>query len=120
MAYPWTVLPRVGTSSATLWVRNPGVDGSDAEKIEGVHVGFLRKVKGVKDRRLGDETWKKEEVYRVLQAEGTKPIWEYINKRQAMVAGWVALWPIFEVCAKDMGYEGGGKLCETWWQQAAV
>ena len=26
-------------------------------KLEGVHVGFLRKVTGVKARRLGDEIW---------------------------------------------------------------
>ena len=39
----------------------------------------------------------------VLQASGTKPLNTYINKRQAKVADWVALRPIFEVFAKDAG-----------------
>ena len=37
-----------------------------------------------------------------------------------MVEEWVALCPIFEVCAKDKGYEGGGRLYEKWWQQKAA
>ena len=50
---------------------------------------------------------------------GTKPLREYINKRQATVAEWVDLRPIFEVCAKDTRYAGGGKFCEPWWWQEA-
>ena len=43
---------------------------------------------------------------------GTKPLWEYIERMQATVAEWVALQPIFEVCTKDTGYEGGGRFCD--------
>ena len=46
----------------------------------------------------------------MLQAEGTKPLREYIDKRQAAVVEWVVLRPIFEICEKETGYEGGGKL----------
>ena len=56
----------------------------------------------------------------MIQAAGTKPLKEYIEKRQAAVAEWVSLWPIFGVCAKDTGYGVGGKLREPWWQQEAV
>ena len=31
---------------------------------------------------------------------------------------WVALRPIFEVCTREIGYEGGGKLRVPWWRQA--
>ena len=86
------------------------------KNLEGVHVGFLRQVTGMKARRLGDKTWTKEGPDRVLQAAGTKSLREYIDKRQATVAEWVALRPIFEVCAKETGYEGGGKLREPWWR----
>ena len=55
----------------------------------------------------------------MLQAAGTKPLQEYIDKRQAAVEEWVSLRPIFEVCAKETGYEGGGKLHELWWRQEA-
>ena len=44
----------------------------------------------------------------MLQAAGTKPLREYINMRQVLVAEWVALQPILEVCAKDTGYDVGG------------
>ena len=73
-------------------------------------MGFLRQVTWMKARRLGDNTWTKEGLERLIQTAGTKPLWEYINKKQAMVVEWVALRPIFEVCAKEKGYEGGGIL----------
>ena len=37
----------------------------------------------------------------VLQAAGTKPLWEHFKKSQATVVEWVDLRPIFEVCAKE-------------------
>ena len=30
--------------------------------------------------------------------------------RQATVAEWVALWPIFDVCMKETGYGGGAPV----------
>ena len=36
------------------------------------------------------------------------------------MAEWVDLWPIFEVCENDTGYEGGGRLQEPWWRQATA
>ena len=68
----------------------------------------------MKDQRLGDETWKNDGADRVLQVAETKPLWEYIKRRQATVVEWVSLRPIFEVCAEEMGYEGGGRFCEQW------
>ena len=53
--------------------------------------------------RLEDDTWKKEVKYRVLQAAGTKSLREYIDKREVTVVEWVALWPMFEVYAKERG-----------------
>ena len=84
------------------------------KNIEGVHVGVLRQVLGMKEWRLGDETWNEEGPYRVMHVGGTKPLREYINKMQATVAEWVALRPIFEVCKKETRYEGEGKLREPW------
>ena len=80
----------------------------------------MRQVTGMKAQRLGHKTWKKEGAYRVIQVALTTHVWEYINRRQAMVAEWVALRPIFEVCAKVIGYEGGGRLRKQWCQQTAA
>ena len=69
---------------------------------------------------MGGDTWQQERADRVLQAAGTKPLWEYINRRQATVAQWGGLRPISEVCAKETGYERGGRLCEKWWRWTAA
>ena len=69
-------------------------------KIKGVNVGFLRQVMEMKAQRIGDETCTQEGPDRVLQAAGTKPIREYINKRQATMEDWVDLRPISEVYEK--------------------
>ena len=73
------------------------------KKIEGVQMGLLRQVTRMKARRLGDKTWTNEGLDKVIQAAGTKPLWEYIDKRKVAAAEWVALWTIFEVCAKETG-----------------
>ena len=44
----------------------------------------------------------------MLHAAVTKPIRDYIDKRQVMVAEWVSLRPIFGVFVKKTGYEVGG------------
>ena len=47
---------------------------------------------------------------KVLQGAGTHPLRTYVDRRQVTVAEWVSLRPIFDVCERGMGYEGGGKL----------
>ena len=44
----------------------------------------------------------------------------YIDKRQATVAGWVALRPILEICDRGTGYDGGGRIQEPWWRQTVA
>ena len=36
------------------------------------------------------------------------------------MAQWVGLRPVFEICAGDTGYEGGGHKIEVWWHQGAA
>ena len=65
------------------------------QKLEGVHMGFLWQVAGMTARKLGVGTWQKEGVDRVIQDTGKNPFWEYTERRQATVAEWVSLRPIF-------------------------
>ena len=51
-------------------------------------------------RNLGVDTWQNKGEYRVIQATGTKLLQEYIEGRQAEIAEWVAMQPVFEVCVK--------------------
>ena len=70
--------------------------------------------------RMGDNTWQKEGSDRVLQVAGKKPLHEYINRRQEMVAEWVSLRPIFKVCVKETGYKVGVRFREQWWRHTAA
>ena len=36
------------------------------------------------------------------------------------VAEWVTLRPIYEICNREMGYEGGGMRRDTWWRKTAA
>ena len=80
------------------------------QKINVINVGFLQQVIGKKAIRLGDKNWRKEGAESVLQAAGKKTLNDYIIKSQATVAEWVSLRSIFEVCAKETGYEGEGRF----------
>ena len=33
---------------------------------------------------------------------------------------WVDSRPIFKVCARETGYNGGGNIWEQWWRQASA
>ena len=68
-----------------------------SQKLEGLHIEFLKKVTGNKMQRIGDDYWRKVVAESVIQADGKQPLKIYIDKSQATVAEWVALRPIFEV-----------------------
>ena len=101
---------------AETWV----LTATKLQNIEGVHVVLLRQVTGTTNQMLGVDTWKKEGGERVIQATGKKPLREYIERRQATVAEWVALRPLFKVCRKETGFEGGGRARKQWWRQTAA
>ena len=69
--------------------------------MEGIHIGFLRKMEGVRE------------------AAGMQALRTYINRRKATVAQWVALRPLFEVYAQETWYKGGGRRREAWWCQGS-
>ena len=52
-----------------------------------------------------------------LKEEGTQTLGTYVDRHQTTVAEWVALRPIYEVCDRYIGYEGGGSHSEPWWQK---
>ena len=90
------------------------------QRLEEVHIGLLRHVTKLKERRLKDDSWQKVAADRVIQGAGTKPLHTYLYRRQEIVAEWVTLQPIFEVCVRQTGYKGGENLWEPWWRQAAA
>ena len=101
---------------AEMWVLSAPM----AQSLEGVHVGFLRKAKKLKAERLRERLCWKAASKKVLQGAETQPIQTYLDRRQATVSEWVALRPIFNVCARETGYEGGGNLRVPWQRQEAA
>ena len=55
----------------------------------------------------------------VQEAARTQSERIYIGRRQATMDHWVALRPLFEVCARKIWYEGGGHKRNSWWLQEA-
>ena len=90
------------------------------QRLEGVHVGFLRQVTKLKGKRLRYGLWLKVVVDTVLQGSGKQPIQNYLEKSKATVAESLDLRHIFDVCIRETTYERGGKLRGPWWIQAAV
>ena len=52
----------------------------------------------------------------MLQGSGTQMLSTYVARRQATVAEWVATRNIFDVCVRETGFKGGGRLRVLWWK----
>ena len=57
---------------------------------------------------------------KVLQGAFTQPLQTYLDRRQATVEKWKYLRPIFDICVREIGYEGERKLRVPWWRQVAA
>ena len=88
--------------------------------LERAHVSFLRQVTRKQATRRRDMSWRKVTAEAVLQGAGTQTIRTYVDRRQVTVAEWMSIRPIFDLCVRDTGYEGGGRLWVPWWRQKAV
>ena len=62
-------------------------------------------------------TWVTPEAGKVQSSAGMKSVVTHIRCRQGTVEQWVALRPIFKLCAREKGYEGGrgGGKRDSWW-----
>ena len=69
-------------------------------KVEGIHNGFLCRVTVKISRQLIDGTWEMPGMEGVREAVVMQSVRTYIGRRQATVDQWVALRPLFEVCAR--------------------
>ena len=115
------ILQSGGTGGAPVRGGDVGlISGHGEADSGGPHVFFLRQVTGKRERRRQDGTWRQEGAESVLKAAGTQDIRTYINRRQAKVAQWVAVRPIFEICVRETGYEGRGRRRTPWWRQTAA
>ena len=68
-------------------------------KVEGSHMGFLSHITVDRALRKVEGIWETSRAVLVREAAGTQLVMTYIGRQQGMVSQWVALRPIFEVCA---------------------
>ena len=81
---------------------------------------FLKLVMVNRARQLGDGTWETPGAEGVKEAVGTHIARIYIEQRQANVAQWVALRPLFYVCAREAGNERVFQRRKVWGRQEAT
>ena len=65
-------------------------------------------IAGKTAKQLGDGTWETPGAEGIREASRIHLDRIYIERRQATMVQWVALLPLFEVCVRGTGYEGGG------------
>ena len=76
---------------------------------------LLRQMMEKRTKRVLDGTWIQEGGESVLKVVGTQVVRNYIGRRQATVAQWVALQPMFEVCVKqETSCDSGGQRQPLW------
>ena len=74
-------------------------------------------ITGKRTKQLGDGTWETTGAESMREAAVKQSARICIERRRATVAQWVALRPLFEVCSRETGYEGGGLRRKVWWSQ---
>ena len=84
------------------------------QMLEGAHVSSLRQVTRKQEMWRRYVSWQQVTEESVLQGAGTRSFRKYVDRQQTAVAEWVALQTIFDVCVRDMGYEGGWRLWVPW------
>ena len=98
------------------WVLSKSIE----KRIEGTHMEFLQMITGKRANILGYGTWETPGAEGIRETAGTQLSRIYIEQRKATVAQWVAIRPLFEVGAREKGYEGEGRRRKGWWRQEAT
>ena len=81
--------------------------------VYGKHTAFLQQIMRKQSRQNPYGTWVISALGEMMGEEGVQLAAMYIGRRQGEVSQWVALRSIFEVCAREQGYEGGGGVVEA-------
>ena len=83
--------------------------------LEGFHHRIARRISGKVAQRVGEE-WHYPPIEEALEEAGLWPMREYIRRRQATIADFIATRPIFELC-NNAEVLGGASRVMRWWQQ---
>ena len=97
------------------WVLTPCLDKS----LEGCHHQAAWRMAGMGHKRQWDRTWVYPPIVVALEMVGLEEIGVYIARRQNMVAQYIAICPIMDLC---LAAEKNPKMClyRRWWEQTAL
>ena len=84
--------------------------------LEGFHHRAARRITGNQARRLPNGDWEYPPLAPALEAAGLWPMKEYVRRRQAHIAEYVATRPIFQLCSQAPALSGSSRALR-WWQQ---
>ena len=84
--------------------------------LEGFHNSISRRNVGVTAQRDNDGGWEWDLMEVALQAIGVWPMMEYVWRRQATSADYVAGRPIYKLCTGSERMEGSIRFM-WWWDQ---
>ena len=87
---------------------------SMGNRIGGMHTEFLQMITGKIENQLGDETWETPGSEGIQEAAVTQLYRIYIERQQATVEQWGGIRPLFKLCTRETGYEGGGQRRKVW------
>ena len=92
------------------------VTDSMVKVLEGFHHRVARRITGRMARRLPSGEWHYPSFKKALRKAGLWSMREYIRRRQARVAEYIATRPIYDLCM-DAPVLPGSNRVQRWWQQ---
>ena len=84
--------------------------------LEGFHHRVARRITGNQARRLPNGEWEYPPLEPALEAAGLFPMKEYVRRRQAHIADYIATRPICNMCVDATPLSGSSRRLR-WWQQ---
>ena len=102
------VLQGGDTGSTHTWFGDLGLICGGGEDVGQDTPQVSEKIMGKQARRKAYGTWVNPKAEVVWEATGSQLSMTYIGIIQGMVAQWVVLRAIFEVCTRETVYDGGG------------
>ena len=107
------VVQQVLLFGAETWTVTPAM----MKALEGFHHRAARRIAGMQPYRLVNGDWVTPDKTEALEATGLWPIAEYVRRRHATVAKWVAERPIMELCRAALPMSGRNIHRARWWHQ---
>ena len=76
----------------------------------------FRWITGIQSKRRVDGSWEYPPMETAMEEIGFEDMGEYFLKRQNMVAQYIVIWPVLDLC-EDTVRRSGAWVARRWWYQ---